>query len=114
MLRKMNFNLSQTHNKFDCEPAHSNGRYGMVRRVDLRIGYIITALSATPSGFNTAQNVVDKLNRSHKGAGYTYNDVYPVLRKMVAVGIVSDNGGWKLTPKGKATWAKVEKNLRGK
>lgn len=115
MSKSMNFNATQTHNRFDCEPSHGGGRYGMTRRVDLRIGYIITVFGQTPTGFTSVQAIVDRLNRNHKGAGYTYNDVYPTLLRMRdEAGIVTFRSGtWALSPKAKEVWSKIERNVRG-
>lgn len=93
----LNFNARQTHNKFDCEPEHRNGRYGMNRRVDLRISLIIDVFGQTPTGYTTISALVERLNRMHKSAHFTYADVYPTIRKMMTVGLVVEKAsGWSL------------------
>jgi len=112
----MGFNVTQTHNRYDCETAHSSGRYGMNRRVDLRIGYIITVFGQTPTGFKSVQSVVDRLNRTYKGAGYNKNDVRHALHRMrdeLGIITLTSSGGWVLSPKARAIYSKVSKNLRG-
>lgn len=111
----MNFNVVQTHNKFDCEPHHTGGRYGMSRRVDLRIGYIITVFGQTPTGFASIGHVVERLNKLHKGAGYTYSDIYPTIQRMKSVGLISQRQtGWFLSDDARAKYNAIVKNLRGK
>lgn len=112
----MNFNARQTHNRFDCEYSKDGGRHTMIRRVDLRIGYIITAFGETPSGFVSVQAVADKLNRMHKGANYTFNDIYPTLVRMRdQAGIVENHtdGSWTMAPKARSIYSKIEKKVRG-
>lgn len=111
----MNFNVVQTHNKFDCEPLDGSDRHGMSRRVDLRIGYIITVFAQSPTGFNSVGDVVNRLNKLHKGAGYTYNDVYPTILRMKGVGLISQRAsGWFLSEDARAKYSAITKNLRGK
>jgi len=106
----MRFQVSQSHNRQDCEVS-KDGRIEVTRRVDLRIGYIITALGSTPFGFKSIQALVDKLNRTFKGAHYTVNDIAPTLKRMRdEAGIVKKTAnGWSLTPKAREVWNKIEK-----
>ena len=110
----MNFNVVQTHNNFDCESTTKDGRSGMSRRVDRRIGYIITALGQTPAGFQTVSHLVTRLNKLHKGAAYRYGDIYPTLIRMGTVGLIRrDSGGaWILTDKAREKFQAINKNLR--
>ena len=113
----MNFNVIQTHNNFDCEPIQVDDRNGMKRRVDLRIGYIMTVFGHVPTGFSSASSIVERLNDLHPGANYKYGDILPTLKRMETLGLVSREGGvWNLTAsvqKVRAKYSKVEKNLRG-
>jgi hypothetical protein len=108
----MSFNVTQTHNRYDCETAHSSGRYGMNRRVDLRIGYIITVFCQTPTGFKSVQSVVDRLNRTYKGAGYNNNDVRHALHRMrdeLRIVTYTSSDGWVIKPNARAIYSKVSK-----
>ena len=108
----MRFQVSQTHNKQDCEVSVDGSRIAVTRRVDQRVGFIITVLGKSPFGFKSVQSIVNRLNTSFKGASYTYNDVYPTLLRMRdEAGIVKHTsaGAWVLTPKAREVWSKIEK-----
>lgn len=107
-----NFNVIQTHNSHDCESVEVNGRQGMSRRNDLRIGNLITIFGQTPTGFKTVKTIVERMNRKYK-SNYTYNDVYPTLRKMEKAGILTrDGGAWTLVPQARALYQGAIKNRR--
>ncbi len=110
----MNFNVVQTHNKADCEPHHEGGRYGMIRRVDKRIGYILTVFLQTPTGFSSLGPVVERINKLHKGANYRYGDIYPTVLRMKEVGLIRQTAsGWSVPSDAREKFAKFDKNLRG-
>ena len=82
-------------------------------RIDLRQGYIITALSRLGSTATVAKMAV-KLNDTFPNGGYNSNHILHALKRLRNdYGIVSCTGIlWSLTPNARAIFDNAEKKVR--
>ena len=103
----MKFVRVQTHNQHDCKVGISDdGRFMTDRRVEDRIGYIVSVLAKAPTGFGSVSEIIEKLNKQYPGANYTHNDIYPQMLRAVEAKLVNHTAGgvWRLAPRGTDAW----------
>lgn len=111
----VNFQVTQSHNLHDCEVDISeSGRHLIKRRVDRRIGVLVELLVKAPSGYSTISEITEAFNRKFPGSVYTDNDVRYAVQRAVEFGLVThrEGGAWRATPRAKAAWKSLGKNLR--
>jgi len=105
--------LVQPHRDFsphDSKSETKNGRITVSIDMDKRISLVVGNLDRFGSkGAGCADDIAAALNKKLKKDGYNSNHILHVLRQLAKVGIVENNAGsWRLTPKGKVRYAKLE------
>ena len=89
-----------------------DGTILVTHRIDLRQGYILTALKALGSA--TVIDIVDKLNKTFANGGYGVNHVAHALKRLRNdYGAVECAGTtWTLTSNARAKFENVSKKVR--
>lgn len=112
MKAKINYQGSHTHPSQDSSAKDVDGVIVVKHRIDLRQGYILTALKAI--GLSSASEIADKLNATFPEGGYGVNHVTHALNRLRRdYGAVECIGQkWNLTANARAKFDRAPKNVR--